>query len=94
MPEVVALKDRFAGQDLRIVGLTPESGGDVENVAQFVENMPGLDWPIGYGAEPALAALACEGFPTFYVFDRRGRLVSVGHNHRTAEEAIVQALAR
>lgn len=94
LPDLVDLKDRFAGHDLTILGLTPEQGDELESVSDVVTNVPGFDWPVGYGAEPTLELLGATVFPTYFVFDGRGELVWTGHHLTDAEEAVVQALAR
>ena len=94
MPDLVELRQRFADQDVQVVGLTPEETAEAETVAEYVASVEGLDWPIGYGADATMKTLGAHLLPTYLVFDRRGKHVVTANHLSEAEEAVVQALAR
>lgn len=93
MPDLVKLKDRFRDQDVVVLGLTTESSDQVSTVEQYVDSVPGMDWPIAYGAGPTFEALDVHQMPTLLVFDRQGTLLWRGHGIPQAEDALVKALA-
>jgi thiol-disulfide isomerase/thioredoxin len=93
MPQVVRFYNQFRDQGLVLIGLTPESAGEVENVKSYLTSMPGLTWPIGYGADMPLEILGIQAFPTLILFDKSGRSVWTGHNLYGIEDAAVAALS-
>lgn len=93
MPKVLQFYNQFGEQGLVLVGLTPESAAEVGNVKSYLTSMPGLTWPIGYGADMPLDMLGIQAFPTLILFDRSGKSVWTGHNLYGLEDAAVAALA-
>lgn len=94
IPHLVEFYNRFHDQGLVLVGLTPDSGSDATRAQEFVKSIPGLDWPIGYGARIPLEILGIQAFPTLILFDKSGHAVWASHGTRGLEEAVLQALAR
>jgi thiol-disulfide isomerase/thioredoxin len=95
MPRLVEFNRRYHEQGLQLIGLTIDSGSDAKAAEAFVKTIPGLDWPIGYGAEiPVQGVLGVTGFPTLILFDKSGRAVWAGHSERGLEAATVAALAK
>jgi thiol-disulfide isomerase/thioredoxin len=92
-PELVKLHDKFREHGLAIVGFTPESEGELDNLKGYVERAK-IDWPIGYGAGFAFEMMGIEGTPTYILYDRSGRSVWGGHSLRGLEDAAVAALAK
>ena len=76
-----------------LIGLTPESPAEVDNVRSYLASMPGLTWPIGYGADMPLDILGIHAFPTLILFDKSGHSIWTGHNLYGIEDATVAALA-
>lgn len=93
MPELVKYRQRFAERGVMVVGLTHEPPQALERVRRTVQRM-GIDWPIGYGADLAYAALEIRGTPTYVLYDRSGRSVWSSHRLDGLEDATVAALAR
>jgi thiol-disulfide isomerase/thioredoxin len=93
MPHLVEFYKRFRDPGVVVVGLTPDSGGDVPRAEAFVKSIPGLDWPIGYGAGIPLDILGVHAYPTLILFDKSGRSVWAGHGFGGLEEAALKALA-
>jgi thiol-disulfide isomerase/thioredoxin len=93
MPQVANFYKQFRGEGLVLIGLSPESTGEVAGLRTFVTSTAGLDWPVGYGAGLPLGALGVEAFPTLILFDRAGKSVWSGHNLNGLEEAAIAALA-
>jgi thiol-disulfide isomerase/thioredoxin len=93
MPHLVEFHKRFRDQGIAIVGITPDSGDDATRAEQFAASIPGLDWPIGFGAQLPLDALGVYQFPTMILFDRAGRSVWAGHDVFSLEQATLSALA-
>ncbi|MEX2167918.1 MAG: TlpA disulfide reductase family protein [Pirellulales bacterium] len=93
MPELIDFH-RQLGDQVTLIGLTPEGGAQTTTVREFVAGQDGMTWPIGFGAEPALDALGIPGYPTFYLFSRDGMLLWRGHRVNQLEEQVAKALAR
>jgi thiol-disulfide isomerase/thioredoxin len=93
MPHLVQLHEQFREQGLNVVGLTPESN-ETGHVAEFVKQLPGVDWPIAYGAGFTFHLTGIEATPTYILYDRTGRSVWSSHSLNGAEDAIVTALAK
>jgi thiol-disulfide isomerase/thioredoxin len=93
MPHLVEFYNRFHDQGVVLIGLTIDSGSDVPRAEEFVKSIPGLDWPIGYGASIPVDILGVHAFPTLILFDKSGRSVWAGHGFSGLDEAVVKALA-
>jgi thiol-disulfide isomerase/thioredoxin len=93
MPDLAQLHEQYGESGLKVVGLTPESN-ETGNITEFVEQMPGLDWPIAYGAGFTFHLMDIAATPTYILYDRSGSSVWAGHSLRGAEDAIVAALAK
>jgi thiol-disulfide isomerase/thioredoxin len=93
MPKLIDLHQRFAGQGLKVIGLTPEPD-DMGQVSRFVQSQAGMDFAIGYGAGFTFERTGVHATPTYVVFDRTGRSVWAGHWLDDAEDAVVSALAK
>lgn len=92
MPEMVELHEKFAGQGVQFIGLTPESPLELPQIQSVLDGHPGIKWPIGYGADPTLEQLDWDHMlPTYIVYDRAGRVAWSGHSHRGLEDALVRA---
>ena len=95
MPHLVEFNKRFHDQGVELIGLTIDTGPDADEAKAFVESIPGLDWPIGYGAElPVQHILGVHEFPTLIVFDKSGRSVWAGHDVYGLEDAVLKVLAK
>jgi thiol-disulfide isomerase/thioredoxin len=93
MPELAQIHQRFEGQGLKVIGLTPESN-DSGRVREFVKHIPGLEWPVAYGAGYTFEMTGIDATPTYILYDRTGRSVWAGHWLDDAEDAVVAALAK
>ncbi len=97
MPEMVELRRRFADrEDFAIIGLTPDPHAtpddDLETLQAYVNSLPGLDWPIGYGAVPMLDALEVDRFPTLILYSRQGVSVWRGWDVASLAKEVEQEL--
>ena len=94
MPRLVEFNRRFRSQGLQLVGLTIDSGEEARQAEAFARSIPGLDWPVGYGAQiPVQDILGINEFPTLVLFDKSGRAVWAGHSEQGLEAATLSALA-
>jgi hypothetical protein len=93
MPQLVKFYERYRGQGLEVVGLTPESSDELSVVRAYVESVRGLDWPIGYGARIPLDVMGISVLPTFVLYDKSGKSVWSGHDFYGLEDAVIAALA-
>jgi thiol-disulfide isomerase/thioredoxin len=93
MPQVVKVYERYHDQGLLVIGLTPESGDELDAVKDYVASVPGLDWPIGYGAQMPFAIMGIEAIPMFVLFDKSGKSVWAGHTFAGFDDAAIAALA-
>jgi thiol-disulfide isomerase/thioredoxin len=92
MPKLVELHQQFEGQGLKVVGLTPELDS-FGQVSRFVESVPGLDFPIAYGAGFTFERVGVHFTPTYILYDRTGRSIWAGNRLDDAEDALVKSLA-
>jgi len=72
MPKLAKLYAQYQPLGVEFVGLTPEPTAERRSIEDFIATMPGLDWPIGYGAAPTLDELGVTGYPTVIVFGPSG----------------------
>ncbi|NWJ41810.1 MAG: redoxin family protein [Geothrix sp.] len=92
LPELDALQARFAGQGVRVVGISLDA--DASAVATFLEKVPVrftiLHDPAGQTGE----AFSVVAMPTTFILDREGRIAArfEGGSHAQEEAAIVAAL--
>jgi thiol-disulfide isomerase/thioredoxin len=93
LPDLASLHERFRERGLVVVGLTPDAITD-EGLMQLVNSTPGMDWPIGCGADAAFGAMGVVAVPTYVVYDRAGLSTWGGHSLSQAEDAIIEALAK
>jgi hypothetical protein len=63
-------------------------------LSRYVASVPGLDWPIGYGAVLPFHAAGIMWLPTYVLYDGTGRAVWGGHDLSGLEDALVEQLAR
>ena len=94
MPALIKLHDRFSDQGVVVLGLTPEDNAELADVKSYLNKVPQLNWPIGYGADPMFAKLGVREIPTLIVLDRHGTIVSKGHDLEEAENSLIETLAR
>jgi thiol-disulfide isomerase/thioredoxin len=94
MPFLAAFNQKFSSQGVQVIGLTPDDGTDATRAQEFAQSIPGVDWPIGYGAHIPLDILGIHAFPTLILFDREGRSIWAGHDIAELEQATLTALAK
>ncbi len=94
MPALIKLRDRFSDQGVVVLGLTPEDNAELAAVRDYLNKVPQLNWPIGYGADPMFAKLDVREIPTLIVLDRHGTIVSKGHDLEEAENALIETLSQ
>jgi thiol-disulfide isomerase/thioredoxin len=95
MPALIDFRNRFRDQGVLVLGFTPESAGELPNVTGYMKTVPGLDWPVGYGADVIVQMTGIPGFPTYILYDKSGQSVWAGvGNISGLEEATIRALAR
>lgn len=93
MPELAEFYHTYRDQGLVLIGLTTEPPADAPYIQTYVSSVPGLTWPIGYGAGMVYDLLGVEVMPTLVLFDRTGKSVWVGHSLDGLDEAVIAALA-
>jgi thiol-disulfide isomerase/thioredoxin len=97
VPELRALRRKYATQDVLIVGIhTPETPYERErsNVARALA-VQGISWPVATDNDERLwNAYGAEYWPTQLIFDRRGTLrkTIIGEGHDTEVASTVAAL--
>jgi hypothetical protein len=89
----VARKYRPLG--VAFVGLTDETERDLPAIKKFIDETPGFDWPVGYGAAPVMTELNIPGIPTLIVFgpDGRAHWSWLGEGPRGLESKLDELLA-
>jgi len=94
MPNLVKLKDKYKERGLVVIGLTAEESAPGGALTRYVGSVPGLDWPIGYGAFMAFQVAGIEWLPTYVLYDGTGRAIWGGHDLDEFEDALIKRLAR
>ena len=76
IPSLLAIRERFEDEELRIVGITIDQGGP-EDLRKFVEDQ-GMDYEIVLDADEELARSLgwSKGIPKTLLLDRDGRLAA------------------
>lgn len=93
MPKLAKLYKQYRPLGVEFVGLTPEGEAELPAIGQFLKSVGGVNWPIGYGANPTFNLLGIAGYPTLIVFDEAGRAVWSGKDLDAMTEALDQVLA-
>jgi thiol-disulfide isomerase/thioredoxin len=83
MPDLAELRASWRSQDVVFLGVTDQSPEDADELEDFIDSVPGFNWPVAMGAEPVWDALGINAIPTLILFDQRG--VSVWRGHSTDE---------
>jgi thiol-disulfide isomerase/thioredoxin len=94
LPHLVALHERYRDRGVAVVGLSNEGPARLPAIEAFVNRVPGVEWPIAYGAVLADEALGIEYLPTYILFDRTGTSTWAGHSVEKLEDALVEQLAK
>ncbi len=93
MPKLARLYAQYQPLGVKFIGLTPEGESDVSKIVGFLREVGGVNWPIGYGADPTLDMLGIVGLPTLIVFDTQGRAVWSGFRVDDLPEVLDEAIA-
>ena len=95
MPDLVQIHEQFKDQGVVFISLTGESPTDLPTIQAVLDAHPGLNWPVGYGADPTLAQLDWDHMlPMYYLFDKSGKVAWGGHWHNKIEDALVKLVAK
>jgi thiol-disulfide isomerase/thioredoxin len=94
MPRMARIAAQYQPLGVEFVGLTDETAADVPGIRGFIDQTPGFDWPVGYGAIEFMAALDIRAIPTVIVFGPDGRALWSGIGTFGLEAALDNALAR
>jgi thiol-disulfide isomerase/thioredoxin len=94
LPKLVKFREKYRGEGVELVGLSPESPAYLDQIQQFVHRVDGVDWPIGYGAWMAYQVTGIEAFPTYVLYDRNSVSVWSGATIDELENAVVELLAK
>ncbi len=93
MPHLKELVKLHKDQPFAVVGI--DCYDDEEKYRKGLEKH-GLTWISAYhgeGENPIAKMYRVEGFPTYYLIDAEGRIVSKGHDGTAFDEKIVELLA-
>jgi thiol-disulfide isomerase/thioredoxin len=93
LPRLVEFSRRYRGQGVQVVGLSNEPPAKLAAIQQFITRVPGVDWPVAYGAVLAGEMLGIEWLPTYVLYDRTGQSVWTGGSVERLEDAVVALLA-
>jgi hypothetical protein len=93
MPDLVKLKNKYRDQ-LTVVGLTAEPDGPLGQLSRYVKSVPGMDWPVGYGAGFTFEIAGIQWLPTYVLYNGEGRAIWGGSKLHELEDEVVKALAK
>lgn len=93
MPELASIYEKYHPLGVEFIGLTPDTAAQLPEVREFIGNIPGFDWPVGYGAAPTLDALGVRLFPTVLVFGPGGMTIWSANRLDGLPAALDKALA-
>lgn len=94
MPRMARIAAQYRPLGVEFIGLTDETERDVPRIQGFIDQTPGFDWPVGYGAIEFMAALNIDAIPTVIVFGRDGRALWSNGGAFGLEAALDAALAK
>jgi thiol-disulfide isomerase/thioredoxin len=93
MPKMAKLYSQYQPLGVQFIGLTPEGETDVSKIVGFLKQVGGVNWPVGYGADPTFDMLGIVAFPTLVVFDAEGRAVWSGSQVDDLPDALNETIA-
>jgi thiol-disulfide isomerase/thioredoxin len=89
LPETQALHDKYAGRGLMVLGIHSNQGG--EECAAFVAEHS-YTFPIAIDSGKTADAFAVDGWPTYFLIDREGKVVKAFEHEPPRDEAIEKLL--
>jgi thiol-disulfide isomerase/thioredoxin len=72
-PHLVAAYDTFHNRGVVFIGLTGDSGTDIDQMKEFLKEAK-VPWPCGYGASETLNALGTKMIPQVWVVGTDGKI--------------------
>lgn len=90
-PEDVALFEKFRDRGVRFLSLTTEGTDTLDKTKVFL-NAAKYSWPVGYGAQESLIALAAEYIPQAWVVDSTNTIVWATGSPESIDAAIERAI--
>ena len=84
-PDLVQTQEKYKDQGVQFVGLTSESGLEMENIDAFIGEH-NASWPIGYAADDTMRSLGVMYLPSLVVVGRDGRVVGAIQGTCSASE--------
>jgi len=92
IPHFVELQNQYGPKGLVVIGVSLDEQGP-EGVGKFVKQLA-VNYPVVMGNEKIADAYGIEGFPTTFVIDRHGRIVSryIGYNDKAVFEKEIHSL--
>jgi thiol-disulfide isomerase/thioredoxin len=94
IPRLARIAAQYRPLGVEFIGLTDETERDLDRVRGFIDQTPGFDWPVGYGAIRFMAALNITRIPTVIVFGKDGRAIWSNGGTFGLEAALDAALAK
>jgi tetratricopeptide (TPR) repeat protein len=98
MPAHQTLEDRYAGKNVRVVGIAIWSGKGPKTPAEALELHPGLKYAVAEDVDDKIAQIfmggtKMRGLPALMLVDRNGRLVWVGDPGEEFDAALESVVA-
>lgn len=93
LPHMAKLVAEYRPLGVNFMGVTDESGPQVEQVKKVISDTPGFEWPVGYGGGAFLDKLGITGIPTVILFGPDGKCRWSGYGSTGLTDALDQALA-
>jgi thiol-disulfide isomerase/thioredoxin len=90
-PDDVAQFEKFRDRGVRFLSLTAEGEATLDKTKVFL-NAAKYSWPVGYGANDTLMALAAEYIPQAWVVDSTNTIVWATGSSEPIDAAIQRAL--
>ncbi|TWT99954.1 Thiol-disulfide oxidoreductase ResA [Botrimarina colliarenosi] len=92
LPHLAQLSREWGPRGVEVVGLASEPASRREAVQAAIDRVPGMDWPVAYGAGMVFGQLGVEMIPTYVLFDTEGVGVWRGHSLGDLEAELASRL--
>lgn len=88
MPRLTQLYEKWRGRGVEVLGLTTERADRLDVIEGYIQSVPGLDWPVAYGAGLVHGQLGVSMIPTYILFGPDGMAIWRGYSLDALEDEL------
>ena len=74
LPALQALSEKYKGKGLKVIGIDPYDTKE-DGIADFLLKR-GISYTVLLGGNPTAATYRVSGYPTMYIIDKKGKIIS------------------